>query len=424
MEIDWNIDPEQLPDRYNEVRKTTEWLCDPLEREDYVIQPMTEASPPKWHLAHSTWFFERFVLHDALDRDLIDEQYDYLFNSYYNAAGNQWPRPERGMLSRPTVPEIESYREAVDIRMREVLEPERLARDDEFRNLVEIGLHHEQQHQELLVTDVKYMFGQNPLHPVVVDRVEVGEGATETNETSWRGFEEGVYEIGYDGDAFAFDSERPRHEVYLQSFELSERLVTCGDYIEFIEDGGYEEVDLWLSDGWATLQDEGWAHPLYWTREDGQWFVYTLSGLRELDPDEPLCHVSYYEADAFARWAGARLPTEAEWEVASRETPLEGHFLESGRRHPSPSNDVDDETFEQMFGDVWEWTASPYAPYPGFESFEGAMAEYNGKFMCNQYVLRGGSCVTPESHVRRTYRNFFYPEGRWQFSGLRLARDA
>lgn len=410
-------------ERYEDVRTATERLCEPLETEDYVVQSMPEASPPKWHLAHSTWFFERFILEEHLDAEPVDPRYNYIFNSYYNAAGEQHERSERGLLSRPTVEEIEEYRRKVDGRMKELLTSEAIS-DVRVRSLVEVGLHHEQQHQELLITDVKHMFAQNPLHPEVYDGSEGSSSIRETGEPGWRGVEGGVYEVGFEGDGFAYDNESPRHETRLYPFEIADRPVTCGEFVEFIEDGGYERSELWLSDGWQQIQEEGWEHPQYWIGRDGDWHVYTLGGLREIDPDEPVTHVSYYEADAFARWADARLPTEREWEVASRAVEVEGHFAESERFHPTPVEANAERPLRDMFGDVWEWTASDYAPYPGFEPFEGNIGEYNGKFMCNQRVLRGGSCATSGSHIRRTYRNFFYPDARWQFSGFRLARDA
>ncbi|MFB6264835.1 MAG: ergothioneine biosynthesis protein EgtB [Bradymonadaceae bacterium] len=419
---DWSVDRSELLDRFRSVRQLSEDLCEPLETEDYVVQSMTEASPTRWHLAHSSWFFERFVLVDQFDADFVDERYDYLFNSYYNAAGPQFSRPDRGLLTRPTVEEIREYRARIDSRMSEVLGSAQ-SLDPDVARTVEVGLHHEQQHQELMVTDVKHMFGQNPLHPEVLD-VEM-----EADETAppleWVAFDGGLVEIGHDGDGFAFDNESPRHEVRLEPFELANRPVTCGEFIEFIEDGAYDRPDPWLSDGWQTVQEEGWDSPLYWERDEGEWKIYDYGGLRAVDPAEPLCHVSYYEADAFARWAGARLPTEEEWEHAAGRIPVDGRFLDLDRRHPRPAREPEgDRALLQMFGDVWEWTASPFTGYPGFEPFEGAIGEYTGKFMCNQMVLRGGSCATPPSHIRRTYRNFFYPDARWQFAGLRLARGA
>jgi len=410
-------------DRFGEVRGFTERLCEPLETEDYVVQSMPEASPPKWHLAHSTWFFERFVLEEQFDAEPVDPRYNFIFNSYYNAAGDQHERSERGLLSRPTVDEVEDYRRRIDARMEELLTSEALS-DPHVRHLVTVGLHHEQQHQELLVTDVKHMFAQNPLYPEVFEAPDSPDRRREAGDLAWHGVDGGIYEVGFEGDGFAYDNERPRHETRVHPFELAHRPVTCGEFIEFIEDGGYERDDLWLSDGWRQVREEGWEHPQYWVRRGGDWFLYTLGGLRAVDPDEPVAHVSYYEADAFARWAGARLPTEKEWEVASRRADLEGQFAERERFHPSPVGASEQRPFRALFGNVWEWTASDYAPYPGFEPFEGKIGEYNEKFMCNQRVLRGGSCATPRTHIRRTYRNFFYPDARWQFAGFRLARDA
>ena len=419
----WNVETEALLERYERIRDFTEELCEPLEIEDHVVQSMPDASPAKWHLAHTTWFFERFILQEQFGAEPVDERYNFIFNSYYNAAGDQFSRPDRGVLSRPTVGEIYDYRSQVDARMGELLTSEEIERPETAAH-VDLGLHHEQQHQELLVTDMKHMFGQNPLHPEVVDEREPAGRNREAGDLRWRDLGGGECEVGYGGDDFAFDNERPRHTVRQRPFQLASRPVTCGEYVEFIEDGGYERVELWLSDGWATVQERGWDSPMYWKKVDGDWHIYTLAGLRQVDPHEPLAHVSYYEADAFAEWAGARLPTEQEWEIAAQAEPLAGHFAESGRRHPARRSGDENGELSQMFGDVWEWTASAYSPYPGFERFPGKIGEYNGKFMCNQYVLRGGSCATPESHIRRTYRNFFYPHSRWQFSGFRLARDA
>ncbi len=424
--FDWKVDRESLPERFAAVRAATERLCEPLEPEDYVVQSMEEASPAKWHLAHSTWFFEKFVLDEHLGCEAVDPRYNHIFNSYYRAAGTPHSRSERGMLSRPTVDEIEAYRARVDERLREAVAG-RGREDGDLAKLVEVGLHHEQQHQELLVTDLMHMFAQNPLCPEVFDEPdepdEPDKGAA-VPAVSWRRFDGGVREIGYDGPGFSYDNERPRHEVVVRPFAIADRPVTCGEFIEFIEDDGYERVQLWLSDGWEAVREHGWGHPLYWTRRDGEWHRYTLSGLRPVDPAEPVCHVSYYEADAYARWAGARLPTEAEWEIASRQVELEGHFAGRGRFRPRPVGAEADRPLGQMIGSHWEWTASPYQPYPGFEEFGGNLGEYTGKFMCNQRVLRGGSCATPASHIRRTYRNFFYPEARWQMTGFRLCKAA
>ena len=389
-------------------------LCEPLETEDYVIQTMTDISPPKWNLAHTSWFFETFLLKPSLPgyREL-HPLYNFLFNSYYEAVGERHPRPERGMVSRPTVAEVLDYRRHVDAAM------ERLLERDEAEGLwplVELGLNHEQQHQELLVTDFKHILARNPFKPVYRSReIETPAPAS----LAWRDYEGGVREIGYAGDAFHFDNEAPRHEVLLQPFRLASRLVTNGEYLEFIEAGGYREPRWWLSLGWARVLEEGWEAPLYWEKQDGRWRSFTLSGMRPVEQNEPVCHVSYFEADAYAAWRGKRLPTEAEWETAAAGEPLAGNFLDAETFHPSAPSQKS--AIMQIYGDAWEWTSSSYAPYPSFEAPEGPVGEYNGKFMCNQYVLRGGSCVTPADHIRPTYRNFFPPEARWQFSGIRLA---
>jgi ergothioneine biosynthesis protein EgtB len=419
-------DGERLASLYQEVRRVTEALCAPLETEDYVVQPMPDASPAKWHLAHTSWFFETLVLKaEGAEDPSGSAQYAYLFNSYYNALGERIPRPERGFLSRPTVAEVYRYRAAVDERMRRFLGR---ATGDVLRRIgptVVLGLHHEQQHQELILTDLKYLFSRNPLRPVY--REQEPTVASEPPPLGWVRNEAGLRRIGREGAGFAFDNERPRHPVYVEAFRLSDRLVTNGEYRAFIEGGGYVRPELWLSDGWNARHEHGWTAPLYWERPgDGKdWRIMTLAGMRDLVASEPVCHVSYYEADAFSRWAGARLPTEAEWEVAAEPLAIEGNFQENDRYHPAPlSTPAGNGGPTQMFGDVWEWTQSPYTPYPGFRPLEGALGEYNGKFMCNQLVLRGGSCVTPRGHIRPSYRNFFPPEARWQFSGIRLAQDS
>lgn len=424
------------------VRDATVALCQPLEDEDYVVQSMPDASPAKWHLAHTSWFFEEFVLQRALDGyRFFDEKFRYLFNSYYNTIGPMHGRPQRGLLSRPTVAEVLAYRTHVDEHLQILL-----ARTDLDPGLtagVVLGLNHEQQHQELLLTDLKHLFSCNPLLPAY----QAGE------EPVWRvaprlSFEElpgGLVEIGHAGAGFCFDNEQPRHRTYLDPFRLANRPVTNAEFQEFVRSGGYEQASLWLSDGWAVVQREQWRRPLYWS--ESLEHEFTLLGSRAINPQAPVCHVSYYEADAFARWAQARLPTEAEWETAacsagcSEALPFApvGNFAESGYLHPLPaattvptpmaSPVVAPESpvrpcLLQLFGDVWEWTGSAYSAYPGFRPLAGALGEYNGKFMINQLVLRGGSCVTPVTHIRPTYRNFFTPAARWQFSGLRLARDA
>ncbi|WP_406697148.1 ergothioneine biosynthesis protein EgtB [Singulisphaera sp. Ch08] len=414
----------RLAMRYDEVRRRTSSLCAPLETEDYVVQSMPDASPAKWHLAHTSWFFETFVLKAASADEVVSEKYAYLFNSYYNAIGERTPRAERGLLSRPTVAEVYRYRAAVDERMRTLLE-----RADEplLRRLgatIVLGLNHEQQHQELILTDLKYLFSRNPLRPVYREARLVG--GAEASPLRWQRFEEGLRQIGHEDNGFAFDNEMPRHSVFVQSFQLADRLVTNEEFRVFVDDGGYDQPRFWLSDGWNARQSHGWTAPLYWERaEDQQWRIMTLAGLRDLEPNEPVCHVSYYEADAFARWAVARLPSEAEWEVAAEGAEVRGNLLEEEHFHPQPlARDRTEAGLHQLFGDVWEWTRSPYSPYPGYRPAPGALGEYNGKFMCNQMVLRGGSCATPRSHIRSTYRNFFPPDARWQFSGIRLANDS
>ncbi|HEY9626193.1 MAG TPA: ergothioneine biosynthesis protein EgtB [Coleofasciculaceae cyanobacterium] len=412
-----SIAPLSLGDRYQQVRALSEKICQPLEAEDYVIQTMPDVSPPKWHLAHTTWFFETFLLVPYLPNyEVFHAQYGYLFNSYYEAVGQRHPRPQRGLLARPTVKEVYQYRAYVDEAM-QTLWKERGDRAD-VAALMELGLHHEQQHQELLLTDIKHIFAINPLRPAY--RTDLPPAASPAIITDrWLDYPGGLSAIGYEGQDFAFDNESPRHPTYLQDFWLAARLVTNGEYLEFIEAGGYSKPEYWLSEGWAMLQTQSVQAPLYWEEIDGNWWVMTLGGFVPLNPHEPVCHVSFYEADAYARWAGKRLPTEAEWEVAAAQVSLQGNLLESGRLHPCAA--IGTTRPDQLFGDVWEWTQSAYLPYPGFQPATGAIGEYNGKFMCNQMVLRGGSCATPSDHIRATYRNFFPPSTRWQFSGIRLA---
>lgn len=407
--------------RYAAVRRFTEALAAPLAPEDQVIQSMTDASPTRWHLAHVTWFFETFVLRRFVDGyQPLDERYHYLFNSYYNSVGEQWPRPKRGMLSRPTVQEVHAYRAHVDAHMEDLLGRPAARLPDGIETVVTLGLNHEQQHQELILTDIKHVLSHNPLNPVYRETAARAEGAA--GALAWLDVSEGLYRIGYGRDGFAFDNESPRHRVFLEAFRIATRPVTCGEYLAFMADGGYSRPELWLSDAWLVVPREGWQAPLYWQRLDGEWHQFTLGGLRAVNPEEPVTHISYYEADAYARWAGARLPTEAEWEVAAGEFTGTGNFVESGHLHPVPGAGADGP--RQYFGDVWEWTASPYTAYPGYVQAQGAFGEYNGKFMCDQWVLRGGSCATSRTHVRATYRNFFPSPARWQFSGLRLAGDA
>ena len=408
--------------RYRQVRTASEALCAPLQTEDYVIQAMASASPAKWHLAHVSWFFETFLLEPfAPGHRPFHPQYRHLFNSYYEQVGSMHPRPDRGLLARPTVEEVFRYRTWVDERMARLVN-EAAAEDwPEIERRLLIGINHEQQHQELLLTDLQYNFSVSPLKPAYRD--DLPEAAPSTAPPlGWVAFDGGLSELGFAGPGFSFDNEQPRHRVYLQPFRLATRLVTCGEYLEFLQDGGYRRPELWLSDGWANLRPAGWAAPLYWERRDDAWWRFGLTGMRSVDPAEPVCHVSYYEADAYARWAGKRLPSEAEWEYAARGLPLDGNLRETGLLRPCCA--PEGPGLQQMFGDVWEWTCSPYVAYPGFRPPPGALGEYNGKFMCNQMVLRGGSCVTPADHIRASYRNFFYPHERWQFKGFRLAEDA
>jgi ergothioneine biosynthesis protein EgtB len=410
--------PGDLAASYGEVRRQTEALCRPLATEDYVVQSMPDVSPPKWHLAHTTWFFETFLLRPyAAGYAVFHPQYDHLFNSYYQTVGSPYPRAQRGLLSRPTVEEIYRYRGYVDEAMHELLARRPAA--TEVRARTTLGLHHEQQHQELLITDIKHIYALNPLRPPYH---ATSETPSREVPLGWVKFPGGVREIGHAGGGFAFDNETPRHRVYINDFALASRPVTNGEYLAFMEAGGYERPEFWLSDGWREVNEQKWRAPLYWQAQDGGWWTYTLAGMKPVHEAEPVCHVSLYEADAYARWVGKRLPTEAEWEIAAANEPVAGNFRDSGRLHPQGA--LPGTSPSQFYGDVWEWTASDYAPYPGYRALEGSLGEYNGKFMCNQKVLRGGSCASPRSHLRATYRNFFYPGNRWQFSGLRLADDA
>jgi ergothioneine biosynthesis protein EgtB len=414
---------ETLVRRYHQVRQFTESLCQPLVTEDYVIQAMPDVSPPKWHLAHTSWFFETFILASALPGYRSPHaSYAYLFNSYYVAAGERYGRPKRGLLSRPTVEEVYRYRAHVDQYMTAFLEDLDDEALDTWAPVVELGLHHEQQHQELLMTDLKYNFACNPLRPVYVS-ADFPRQAQVVSALQWVSFPEGVNWIGHDGQGFAFDNEFPRHRSFVEPFQLGSRLVTNGEYWAFMADGGYERPELWLSMGWDTVQREGWQAPLYWEQQQGAWWMMTLAGMQPMRSAEPVCHVSYYEADAYARWAEARLPSEIEWEVAATPLTIRGNFSEQQAFHPVPlSHSAAAVPLAQMYGDVWEWTQSHYSPYPGYTTAPGALGEYNGKFMANQFVLRGGSCVTSVSHIRPTYRNFFPADARWQFMGIRLAK--
>jgi ergothioneine biosynthesis protein EgtB len=424
-----------LAARFTEVRRRSRELCAPLSAEDHVVQPMPDASPAKWHLAHTTWFFETFVLAE-LDQPAFDPAFEFLFNSYYEAVGPRVERPRRGMLSRPELERVHAYRTAIDDRVARALGDGALS-DDALARL-ELGLHHEQQHQELILTDLKYMLGTQPLRPAYR---ELPRGpAAGPPPLTWHSEPGGIIELGAAapgelGAGFAFDNERPRHRALLAPYRLASRPIANADVLAFIADGGYRDHRLWLSDGWHTAQTERWDAPLYWIARDGDHALYELAGVRPVDPGETACHLSLYEADAIARWLGARLPTEAEWEHAARTvaipSPLAGNFADAGRLHPdrapaspaSPASPGGDARLGQLFGDVWEWTASSYSPYPGFRPLAGALGEYNGKFMSGQHVLRGGSCFTPASHIRHSYRNFFPPGARWQMTGVRLAAD-
>jgi ergothioneine biosynthesis protein EgtB len=413
-----------LRDHYSNVRRTTEGLCAPLTAEDQMVMSAPEASPVKWHQAHTTWFFETFLLSPNLPGyQAFDPRFPYLFNSYYKQLGDHPNRLTRSNFSRPTLDEVHQYRAHVDQHMQRLMESHLT---DELAALIELGLNHEQQHQELIVTDAKHALWSNPLRPSYFSTSSDNQQTSQSNRVGtptplrWRSFEGGLRRVGFEGTGFAFDNETPAHEVFLYPFEIGSRLVTNSEYITFIRDGGYTRPELWLSDGWDTVLANRWSAPQYWEERDGEWFTMTMSGMQSVAPNEPVCHVSYYEVDAYARWAGARLPTEFEWEIAARDVPKDGNLLERGTLQPQPAEPYADIT--QLFGDVWEWTASPYSPYPGFSPLAGALGEYNGKFMCNQMVLRGGSCATPASHIRATYRNFFPPPARWQFMGIRLAR--
>ena len=408
-----------LRDRLLATRVRSTELAAPLNDEDQVVQAMDDASPTKWHLAHTTWFFEAFLLKRFLPGyRVFDERFEFCFNSYYETVGARQPRAKRGLLTRPSAAEVRDYRAFVDQALGRLFDT---TLKPEAAELIELGINHEQQHQELLLTDILSLFAAEPLKPAYRE-AGPGIGAGHTAPFDWIAFEGGIFEVGHDGDGFAYDNEGPRHETLIHPFRLASRPVTNAEWIEFIEDGGYATPTLWLADGWNTVKSQAWEGPLYFEKAEGGYGQMSLMGFRPVDPAAPVTHVSYYEADAFARWAGHRLPSEFEWEVAAASVPVEGRTLGAGHLRPMPAGIG--ARLQQMFGDVWEWTASAYLPYPGFKAAAGAVGEYNGKFMCNQFVLRGGSCVTPEGHVRRTYRNFFYPHQRWQFTGLRLAADA
>jgi ergothioneine biosynthesis protein EgtB len=402
-----------LRERYLEIRNTSLQITEPFSAEDQMLQSMPDCSPAKWHLAHTTWFFETFILSPYISGyKTFDSRYKQLFNSYYKQLGSHPYRGARGLMSRPSLDEIHAYRAHVDKAMLHHLE----VPDERTAALVEVGLNHEQQHQELILTDIKHALWSMPLRP---ERAEGPRSVKNAEPLQWIEFEGGIREIGHEGAGFSFDNETPRHQVLLTPFKLASPLVTNAEYLEFMNDGGYRRPELWLSDGWDAVCAQGWKSPFYWEEREGHWFDFSYDGMREVDPAAPVCHVSYYEADAFAHWSKARLPREDEWEVAASQVSTNGTFLESEKLRPQPASG---QGLQQMFGDVWEWTASPYVAYPGFAPAAGAIGEYNGKFMCNQFVLRGGSCATPESHIRASYRNFFPPHVRWQFMGIRLAK--
>ena len=411
-----NNPSESISVSYRRIRSATTYLCRSLKPEDFVVQSMPDASPAKWHLAHVTWFFEHFVLQPHLKGySVFRDEFNYLFNSYYYSVGPMHLRPKRGMLSRPTLSRVMEYREYVDNGILSLLG--QADNIDDVTDLVLLGLNHEQQHQELLLTDIKHAFSCNPMLPAVYPSLAKPEKRS-LAEHIFVACESGLHEIGASSGDFVFDNETPRHKVYVHPHEIGSRLVSNSEYLEFIREGGYRNSQFWLSDGWATINERNWNRPLYWNEE--MTAEFTIGGERDLDLSAPVSHVSYYEADAFARWAGARLPTETEWEIAARNQPVTGNLAEAGLWHPEAAATGD----QQFFGDVWEWTSSSYGPYPGFKPLDGSLGEYNGKFMCNQMSIRGGSCVSAVEHIRPTYRSFFYPDARWQFHGIRLSKDA
>jgi len=419
-----------LAQRFQQVRAQTERLIEPLSAEDCQLQSMPDTSPAKWHLAHITWFFETFVL-ERFEPGFkpFDGSFRVLFNSYYNGVGDKYPRPRRGLISRPSLQEVLAYRHQVNARTLKVMSSTGNADRVELAQLIELGLQHEQQHQELLLTDIQHALSFNPQRPAYAQRWPLT--STAPKPLRWHAYESGLvkhgFDAGLDGE-FSFDNETPRHPAYIAPFELASRLVTNGEMMEFIADQGYQRPELWLAMGWDWVQAGQQGLPLYWQGDAGNYRHFTLQGLQDVDPNTPACHLSYFEADALARWAGARLPTEFEWELAARRLPASsakpGNFVETGAYHPLPQQQASLDAPAQMLGDVWEWTQSNYNPYPGYRPWEGLVGEYNGKFMCNQFVLRGGSCATPQSHIRASYRNFFPPDAQWQFSGARLARNS
>ncbi|MBD2720628.1 ergothioneine biosynthesis protein EgtB [Hymenobacter armeniacus] len=413
--------------RYHAVRAQSQALCAPLLPEDTVVQPMLDVSPPKWHLAHTTWFWETFLLKEyAPGYQLFHPDYAFLFNSYYNSLGSRVNRADRGTLSRPPLADVLAYRAHVDDALSTLLDERADELPAAFFELLELGLQHEQQHQELLATDIKYILSTSPLAPEYLPATQLPAPAVHAAPAAWLPVPGGIYRVGFQEEGFCFDNELAAHEVLVAPFELQNRLVTNAEYLAFIEAGGYRDFRYWMGEGWDLAQAQGWEAPLYWVQKDGQWHRFTHHGLQPVDGAAPVTHVSFYEADAYANWAGARLPTEAEWETAARHfgaTPARGTWLESSRFDPQPlPADADPAQCHQLLGDCWEWTYSAYHAYPGYVRAAGALGEYNGKFMVNQLVLRGGSCATPESHIRVSYRNFFHADKRWQFTGIRLAR--
>ncbi|MBU1100098.1 MAG: ergothioneine biosynthesis protein EgtB [Bacteroidetes bacterium] len=414
---------EELSNKYLSVRSLTESLCEPLEIEDYVVQSMPDASPIRWHIAHTSWFFETFILKEVLPNyKPLNEIYPFLFNSYYVQAGERFARPDRGLLTRPTVKEVMEYRHYIDRHMLGLIEKTTEEQLEQLTVTFNIGLNHEQQHQELMLTDLKHMFSRNPLYPVY--REQPLYTPIKPADIHWVEFEESTKEIGSNGSEFFYDNEIPRHKALTLPFAIADRLVTNGEFIEFMESGGYENQILWLSSGYTAVEENNWRSPLYWQKIENEWWNYTLNGFRKVHPDEPVTHISFYEAEAYAHWKGFRLPTEFEWERASEGVEIKGNFVDDSSFHPMGLTiDTIADPLKQFYGTVWEWTCSDYAPYPGYKVPPGAIGEYNGKFMSGQIVLRGGSCATSQNHIRKTYRNFFPHSARWQFMGIRLAKD-
>lgn len=411
---------ENILKSYQKVRQFSHTITDTLEPEDFVIQPMENASPTKWHLAHTSWFFETFVLSKyEPEFKSMHPQYAYLFNSYYLQTGVPFTRSKRGVISRPTVENVFEYRAYVDEQITAFINNADENIWNEAAKVIEIGINHEQQHQELILTDIKFTLAQNPLLPVFKEIEE--KHINHLPDLKWVQFDEGIIEIGHPGNTFIYDNEHPLHKTFIQNHSLSDRLITNGEYLDFMNDNGYSRSELWLDEGWSAVNNESWQSPLYWFKRDNEWWTFTLGGARKLNLNEAVTHVSFFEADAFARWMDARLPTEQEWENASKSASLNGNFVEDEYYHPIPVSQEGDE-LKQIYGDVWEWTLSSYSPYPGYKPLPGALGEYNGKFMSNQYVLRGGSCATSITHIRNTYRNFFQATSRWQFNGIRLAK--